>query len=101
MKKVLKKLLCVGLAAVLILSMVACGKQEGGNGSSKEGGAGKEALTIGFAFRSLDEAMTGWWEKTEELIEAYNKDDSNPYTIEYFFTNANLDVDTQLSDVTV
>ncbi|MCU6763655.1 D-ribose-binding periplasmic protein precursor [uncultured Roseburia sp.] len=99
MKKVLKKLLCVGLAAVLILSMAACGKQEGGNGSSKEGGAGKEALTIGFAFRSLDEAMTGWWEKTEELIEAYNKDDSNPYTIEYFFTNANLDVDTQLSDV--
>lgn len=58
----------------------------------------RETIVIGFSFRMLDEAMTRWWETTEVIIEEYNEAD-NPYTIEYYFTNADSDVNTQLSDV--
>lgn len=104
MKKGMKKLISVLVAAVMCLAMLAgCGANGpdsgGGGSSSAEGDTGKETLTIGFSFRSLDEAMTGWWDTTEQLIAEYNNDPDNPYTIEYYFTNANLEVDTQISDV--
>lgn len=122
MKKVLKKVISVLAISTMAVSLLAgCGggkteegktepaQEDGGAVSTAEGenasgdeagGSGeREKLTIGFSFRSLDEAMTVWWDTTEGMIKEYNEDDSNPYTIEYFFTNADLDVDTQISDV--
>lgn len=99
MRKIVRRILCVALGIMLMASLTACSKGGGNNSSENSANSGKEALVIGFSFRDLDEAMTGWWESTEKYINEYNADESNPYTIEYFFTDANLSVDTQLSDV--
>lgn len=104
MKKILKRIVSVLAVSAMAMSLLAgCGNESdektvdsAGTGESNNS---REELTIGFSFRSLDEAMTVWWDATEALIEEYNADDSNPYTVKYYFTNADLDVDTQISDV--
>lgn len=104
MKKALKRVFSIMAASAIVVSLLAgCGDEKetaGANSAgTEEGSSNRQELTIGFSFRSLDEAMTVWWDVTEALIEEYNADDSNPYTIDYYFTNADLDVDTQISDV--
>lgn len=115
----MKKLLALVLAAALILTFAACdsSSQQGESPASDAsdtgtpvtesdaanadtGGSdgGKQTLTIGFSWRSLDEGMTIWWGGTEKLITEYNEAD-NPYYIEYFFTNAESGVDKQIADV--
>ena len=91
MKRNWKSVVGLGMAAVMTLGMT------GAAVFAEE--SERETVTIGFAFRSLDEAMTGWWGETERAIEEYNADDSNPYIIETLFTNADLSVDTQLANV--
>ncbi len=119
--------MALGMAAALALSAAGCASQgsgsgDGGNSSQNEGanagsgnadagnngndaknsgdeGAGeKKPLKIGFAWRSLDEGATQWWNGTEAAIAEYNAGD-NPYEIEYFFVNSDQDVDQQISDV--
>lgn len=104
MKKVMKRVVSLCAISALALSVLAgCGndadKDQQSAQKEVQGGSEKETMTIGFSFRSQDETATQWWAATEKLIEEYNADENNDYTIEYFFTNADQDVDTQLSDV--
>ena len=110
--KTMKKVLTIAVIAIMAFSLFACssgtpaaeepsGEATGTEETASAGaeGAGeKETLTIGFSWRSLDEGMTVWWDGTEAAINEYNEGD-NPYTIEYFFTNAESGVDKQISDV--
>ena len=88
----MKRYLAIILAVLMLVSVFAgCGK--------KEENGGRETVVIGYSYNNNQSAMNTWWTKTEELIEAYNADESNPYFIEYYFHNADSDVETQISDV--
>lgn len=92
----MKRILATLLALTLIVCCFAgCGEK----GDDAKGSGDRETIVIGYAYNMLANAMTTWWEKTEELISAYNADESNPYFIEYYFCNADSDVQTQISDV--
>ena len=113
--KALKRILTLAVIAVMAFSLFACnaatpaaeepsgseaaGAESGGTAAAGTENSGeKKTLKIGFSWRSLDEGMTVWWDGTEAAIKEYNEGD-NPYTIEYFFTNAESGVDKQISDV--
>ncbi len=88
----MKRYLAIILAVLMLVTVFAgCGK--------KDEHGGRETIVIGYSYNNNQSAMNTWWTKTEELIEAYNADESNPYFIEYYFHNADSDVDTQISDV--
>lgn len=102
MKKIMKKAMNIcAISALAISLMTGCGNTDKDvqQSAKTESGNEKETLTIGFSFRAQDETLTQWWERTVELIDEYNADESNPYHIEYLFANADQDVDTQISDV--
>ena len=112
--KTLKRILTLAVIAIMAFSLFACsagapaaeepsgseaaGTDAGEAAAGSENTGEKKTLKIGFSWRSLDEGMTTWWDGTEAAIKEYNEGD-NPYTIEYFFTNAESGVDKQISDV--
>ena len=112
--KTLKRILTLAVIAIMAFSLFACsagapaaeepsgseaaGTDAGEAAAGSENTGEKKTLKIGFSGRSLDEGMTTWWDGTEAAIKEYNEGD-NPYTIEYFFTNAESGVDKQISDV--
>ncbi len=89
-----KKLGAMVLACVMAVSMMTAAAPV-----MAEESAERETLTIGYSYLHLDTAQTIWWETQEKLMEEYNADDSNPYYLEWYFTNAEGDVTTQISDV--
>ncbi len=109
MKKNWKKAVSFIAASALAVSLLAaCGSSDDSSAEAEEAvsvetetetTAERETITIGISWRDMDEAMTRWSDATDALIEEYNADDSNPYYIEYFSTNSEATVDTQLSTV--
>lgn len=91
----MKKVVLLFMAIVLVVGCLAgCG------GKGNEGGKdGKKTLTIAFSYNEQMNAMHTWWENTQKLIEENNNNPDAPYKIEYLFTNADGDLQTQINDV--
>ncbi len=81
------------LSATLVISMFAFSGMPAG--ASEE----RETLKIAYDYMHLDTNLTFWWETQEALMEAYNADDSNPYYLEWYFTNSEGDVTKQIANV--
>ena len=106
----MKKLLVTMMVVILVVALAACSNSKPANTAATETPStgstsdtsdtgGRETKVIGFSYLHLDTAMTGWWELDQKLMDEYNADDSNPYYLEYYFTNAEADTAKELANV--
>ena len=70
MKKRVKRILCLLLAAVMLLGLAACGEREGAPGGKDAAGGGRDTTKATIAFSSEPVSMSVW--DNEEMAPIYS-----------------------------